>query len=40
MVGAGQNIGVELTTRGVAELGRKLIGNEGELSNGIVGDED
>ena len=40
MVSAGHNVRVELTTRGVTEFGRKLVGNERELSDGVIGDVD
>ncbi len=39
-VGAGDDGGVELTTGGVAEFGRKLVGDEGEVTDGVVGHVD
>src|SRR6202030_2670382 len=39
-VGSADDVGVELTAGGVAELGRELIGDEGELTDGVVGDVD
>ncbi len=40
LVGAGDDGGVELAAGGVTELGRELVGDEGEVADGIVGHVD